>query len=927
MRFDPGNHAPRPTLTSPSITRRGALRPSSRAFASRLLGLLAAAAALTACESDPDPTPVDVGTVDAIMGNLPASCAFDCSECNEPAQPFACPTLKPWATLPHAAECGGWSGTYPSVTPGKCSVSDATGEAARKAGALPSGGVVLPDGHRIMPEGREVLLNEPASGDDPTLSGGFPTNILAIPGTRLALLSDGGIQDNALRLIDIDDLAGNAPPVKAAVPFPRPASLYYGMEWLPPGAALASGGGDGMIYAFDVDTAAGTLARAPSRDIALGGDGKYNWYSGAIAATKDGTRLVVAPADRGEEILIFSLAAADYGTKLASIPASGAGSIFDLRLDPFDASGAIFYASDQGQKRLIEIDGVKGAITRTVPLEKNPAQIAFLDATYMVVAEADADSIALIDRAQGAVAARVPVFEKDSPRGFSPSALSYDPVQKRLFAALASVSAVEVYNVAAGAPPTITPAGRVPTGWWPTAVLSDTDGALIIVNGKGHGGGTDGAQYPWSQGPITDRMRGSVQHVPAAALGSLSAMTAVVDQNRDLGGSPGRPEVTCPEGADDFPIPIDNKSGPSKQIKHVIFLVRENKTYDAIFGDRADLGDGDPTLIMASDVELQDNIWKNARAIAEQFTNFDNFYTDAEQSLQGHTWTAYGRINDYMERAWLTVWGRGSRAITTPLTALASPEEGSIFTWLATNGVDYDNMGEIVGGGPNPTDSGYPGILYAQSLPDTDKSCYMAGRARITCDLKPFTYAVQPNDHTFGGQAGVAAPEVMIAVNDEATGMLLDGLSHSPYWADSLLIVTEDDPQDGGDHIDLHRSILLMASPWIRRGYVSHGHYDVASIYKLVAHIYGIPYNNEQMRNALLPLDAFTSTPDYTPYTYSPRTVDAPCNPEKSAEAKEAEQWDFEDIDDQPGLSQQIMAMLRKPRAERGVRIVKPAPR
>jgi hypothetical protein len=198
----------------------------------------------------------------------------------------------------------------------------------------------------------------------------------------------------------------------------------------------------------------------------------------------------------------------------------------------------------------------------------------------------------------------------------------------------------------------------------------------------------------------------------------------------------------------------------------------------------------------------------------------------------------------------------------------------------------------------------------------------VAGRARLRCDLPSFTYIGQPDDHTVGGQALSPAPEVMIADNDEASGMLVDAISHSPMWQDTLVIITEDDPQDGGDHIDQHRSVLLMASPWVKRGYVSHGHYDMASVYKIVAHVFGIPYHNDMIENALAPFDAFTSTPDYTPFTYTPRKVAAPCNGGATPEAREAEKWDFDDADDQPGLSQQIMRMMRKPRAQRGVRVL-----
>ena len=887
-----------------------------------LLGTLALAVAQAGCGDDDEapPQPVDPGTVEGIMGDLPASCSFDCGECTEPEAPYACPTLKPWPSLPHAEACEAWDGTYPAPAAGKCAASEPTGEAARKAGPFP-GGHVLPDGHRIRPAGREVVFAEA------DLGGGFPMSVQPLTGTRFALVSDGGIKDNALRLIDIDDLAGGGDPVASYIPFPRPSSLYYGIAWLPPDRALASGGGDAMVYAFDVDPQAGTIARAPGRDIALGMVGDDAWYSGAIAVTAAADRLLVAPSEHAGEILVLSLGAADYGAKLASIPINASHAsraIFDLRLDPFDPGGTTFYASDQGGSRLLQIDAAAGTISRTIALRKNPAQLAFLDATYLAVAESDSDAIAIVNRASGEVEARAPVFEPDAPRGFSPTALSFDAAASRLYAALAGVNAVEAYDVTPGSPPSITPAGRVPTGWWPTAVMVDEDGALIVVNGKGHGTGTDGQQYPWTSGPITDRMSGSIQHVPAAALGALTPLTVITEENLRLGDAEGRSEVTCPGPDFDFPIPKDTESGPSAQIKHVILVIRENKTYDAIFGDRPELGYGDPALIMASDPALQAKIWQNTLSIAGKFTNFDNFYTDAEQSIQGHTWTVYGRTTDYMERSWLSVWGRSTRPVAMPITELATPEEGGVFEWLSANGIDYDDMGEIIGGSPNGLDGAYPGFVYSANTPDIDKSCYMAGRIRLRCDLKPFTYAVQPNDHTNGGQAGSAAPEVMIAVNDEATGMLLDALSHSPRWKDTLLIVTEDDPQDGGDHVDLHRTPLLMASPWVRRGYVSHGHYDMASVYKLIAHVYGIPYNNGMIRNALLPLDAFTSTPDFTPYDYLPRTVDAPCNPAGTKEAQEAEAWDFEDPDDQPGLSQQIMRIMKRPAQDRGVRIVAP---
>ena len=852
-------------------------------------------------------------TVDDVLSSLPGSCAFECgAACSEPKTPFACPTLEPWAKLPHDPACQ-WDGvTYPAVTPGKCTVSAPTGAAAQVTGPLAGGGLVLPDGHRIQPAGVDYVFAEP------DVQGGYPMSVLALAGTHFALVSDGGIQDNALRLIDLDALAAGDAPVASYTPFPEPSSLFWGLAWLPPGSVLASGGGDGMVYAFDVDTTQGTLARAATRDVDVGmGDDGSPYYVGPIAVTPDGQKLIVGPSDHATELRVYSLAAANYGMPLGTVDV-GSKAVFDLQHDPFDATGDVFYATDQAGARLLEIDVSALTVTRTVALSKNPSQIVFFDATYAAVTEEDNDSVAVVDRTAGMVATEVPVSASGTPHGASPSSVAFDATNGLLYVTLAGINAVEVFTVTAGSPPTLAPAGLVPTAWWPTGVMVNTDGTLVIISGKGHGTGTDDKQYIWGTGPITQRMNGSIQYVPQALLSDLPALTTTADQGYQLPLLGGQAAVTCPAGADDFPIPKDNASGPSKDIKHVILIVRENKTYDGVLGDRSDLGNGDPSLIMASDTALQGAIWQNARALASAFTNFDNFYTDAEQSIQGHTWTVYGRTTDYMERTWLSIWGRGTRGVATTALEVDMPLEGGVFQWLSGVGVSVAN-GEIIGG--FGLDTGYPGLVYAQGLPDTQKSCYLAGHLRLLCDLQQFTYVVQPDDHTYGGTLGQPAPEVMIAVNDEASGMILDALSHSPFWKDSLLIITEDDPQDGGDHVDLHRSILIMASPWVRRGYVSHGHYDMASVYKLVAQIFGIPYHNDMIANAMAPFDAFTSTPDYTPYTYQPRTVAAPCNG-AGAHAKIAEQWDWDDPDEQPGLSQQIMEMMREPREKRGVNVV-----
>jgi hypothetical protein len=416
-----------------------------------------------------------------------------------------------------------------------------------------------------------------------------------------------------------------------------------------------------------------------------------------------------------------------------------------------------------------------------------------------------------------------------------------------------------------------------------------------------------------------------VQSIDLATLdaSTLTQMTSQVAKNADLANVGGYPTPSCPAGADDFPVPITNTAGASKQIRHVVFVVRENKNFDGVLGDVGGDVDGKADLVLSPG--NMETIWPNFRGIGRAWTILDNYYTDAEYSNQGHVWTTFGRTTDFLERTWMGAAAGYGRDTAGGLVPVGSAEEGSVFEWLVAQKIDFDILGEGTGlppvpkdGSRNPLDTYYPGIVQNVGLEDVTKSCYFAARARVKCDLHAFVYVTLPNDHTFGGGGGNPTPETMIAVNDEATGMLLDALGKSPFWKDTLVIVTEDDPQDGADHVDLHRAPIVFAGPWVKRGYVAHGHYDVASLVKLFAHLEGLPYPNEVVARAPLPLEMFTSTPDFTPWTVVPRKQERACNASSSAFAWQASQWDFDEIDEQPGLGAQVRTMLRATPAERG---------
>jgi DNA-binding beta-propeller fold protein YncE len=837
----------------------------------------------------------------------PGSCVLNCDPtCAEPQAPWQCPALADWSAIPHAAACGSFDGhTFPAPVQGACTASSPSGDALAKT-AVTGSPLVLPDGRRIVPAGTEWVLSD--------FPGGFPSNATLVPSSKWLAVVDTGYDTQSVRLVDTGLLrAGGTSPVVASVKYDPPASLNWGVAWSAATNVLyvASGTPDSKVYAYDVDPTKGTLTADAQKTIAL-----QSAFPQAVAISPDGKTLLVGQAS-DSHVFVVSLVAATYGQTTGTIDL-GSSDVFALAFDPNDATTAyatLWHApaslSDSSKMKLVEIN-VSGKSSGVITVGKAPEEVAFINARYMVVANALSDSLSIIDRPAKSVAIEVPI---STTHGVEPTALAYDPTHKRLYAALSSINAVGAFNVDdTQTPPTITPAGNIPTAWWPTSVTVDpADGALYVTNGKGHGIGP-------GQPPTTpfvgaadngDAMSGSIQAVPYMDAAALSAADAASKAANDVGALQGYATVQCNGAPYDFPVPATLDSAGSAQIKHVFFIVRENKTFDAIFGDAPNV-DGDPSFTMSPGNE--DKIWGNTRAVAAAFAHMDNFYEDAEQSIQGHLWTVFGRTTDYDERRWLVIWGRYEVSVTeSPGVAdETAPLEGSLFTSLQAQGVDLDVGGELIGGLAF-RDQNWPGGTTDATIPDPESACYLAARARVTCDTPGLSYGWFPNDHTFGLAANKPNPAVMISANDEATGMLVDGISHSPIWPESLIIVVEDDPSSGSDHVDLHRSIAVFASPWIKRNYVSHAHYGMSSLHKLIAHVFGQqPYRNQGMADAPLPLDLFTSTPDYTPFTYLPRGwTDASCNASGTSGAQAAERWDFSEPDNQPGLDQQTWDYMR----------------
>ncbi len=894
--------------------------------------LLAFALALTACsESIPPDLTSDAGPPSCVpsaadpttFSAQPESCAYMCPPpdggCPEQTTPYTCASLGAWACIPHASSCASWSGVYPTVQPGLCTATAPSGEAAKYAGPDPDhpGVRVLPDGRRISPAGSEWIFE-----DKP---GGLTSAILAIPGTSFVLAVDTGMDDHAVRVIDPTKIPGGGSPVVSTVDFPAPATLNNGIAFRAPDLVLVATD-DGVVQALKLVTSTGQLTQDDGRSVKLppsadANGNPQNWYASGVATSPDGKRLVVTGvADKSLLVYDVGAGSSTYGQLLGSVNL-GQAETFGVSFDPNDPTGHFAYVAMWRGQAVLEVDvsnPAAPAVTRSFATDKDPEGLAFLDARWIAVSNDLGESISLIDRMSGNVTS-VPIELPDG-HGLDSSAVAFDPASKRLYVALAGINAVAAYDVdTTKTPPGVTPHGRLPTAWWPGGVAVLADGSLVVASMRGHGSGPSPMHFDVGDGNIGDDMHGGVQYVPAPTDADLTAGDMAVASNLEVSALTGAPTVSCPPGVSDFPVPATNTEGPSKALDHVFLIVRENKDFDGLFGDFSGVN-GDPTLTLKTDTAQMDGIWTNLRALARTFTISDNYYTDAVYSTQGHVWTTYGRTNDFNERTWI-VSGDGRNARLIPgggVEDVGQPVEGSLFDWLAKNQIVYDIEGEIVGSpqtasAHNPIDVHYPGGPFQNiSHNDNEKACHIAGRLRVTCDLGNFVYATLPNDHTFGLSPSNPTPETLCAVNDDATGQVIDALSHSPLWASSIVFITEDDPSQGGEHVDAHRAPLVVISPWVKRGYVSSTHIDVASVHKIFAHVFGKPYPNLEVANAGLPLDMFTSAPDYTPYTYAPRTYPLACGTStKAAERALTDSWDFSLPDEQPGLDAQVERWMR----------------
>jgi YVTN family beta-propeller protein len=550
---------------------------------------------------------------------------------------------------------------------------------------------------------------------------------------------------------------------------------------------------------------------------------------------------------------------------------------------------------------------------------------------YVFVSNGHSDCVTMIDAkslTKNAEIALSPEPRLKNLRGLIPFGLAISPDQKRLYVAEAGINAVGVIDV-----PTRRVIGHLPTGWFPSKLQVSRDGKkLLVANAKGYGSGPNGGStfaIGHEGSYIGNLMKGTVSVMTIPADDALAAETQqVLSNNFTI-----RPANDLAFAArKNNPVPLYPAPQSTSPIKHVVFILKENRTYDEVFGQLpggngeaalARFGYGGATVTTAVDGPIGGlTPAPNHLALAKQFAIADNFYVDSDVSADGHRWLIGLYPNEWVEVNTMAQYG-GARAFKMDSTApgalvlmgAGSPEDineaGSIWDHLYRLGTPFYNFGMTLQNIPTsvkaaflPTDerivTNLPapeGLLkysslrypsYNTNIPDQFRAdMFMQDFAEKWSKgaekMPAFTTIRLGNDHGAGlrPEAGYPHFQSYMADNDLALGRIVEYLSQTPYWKNMLIVVTEDDAQGGVDHVDAHRSVLMLISPYVRRNYIGHGHSSFGSIFKTFWNCLGVPYLNQYDASATDLADFFTDRPDFTPYKALP--VDPELfNPEKA---------------------------------------------
>ncbi|HTA45260.1 MAG TPA: bifunctional YncE family protein/alkaline phosphatase family protein [Bryobacteraceae bacterium] len=758
-----------------------------------------------------------------------------------------------------------------------------------QVGPQADGSFLLNSGWRIKAAGTQIPLDT------------LPMAAAVTPDKKSLLVLNGGYNPPSISVIDIasSTVVGNA-----AVP-----DGWLGLTITKAGDKVYVGGGSqAAIYEFTL--ANGVLKPSRMFPIVAAKDRKPQDFIGDVQFSPDGHLLYAADLYRDSVVVVnpqsgFVVSRIKTGKRPYRIL--------------FHPSGKSFYVSGWGDGSIGQYDANTGQMMATVRVAPHTTDMVWREgsveghpevAARLFVSASNTNNVYVLGATESGDLSLLETINLSltprQPLGSTPSGLGLSADGNKLFVACADANAAAVVDVSGERSRVL---GFVPTGWYPTDAFGLPDGRMAVLNGKGV------RSYPNPDGPnpatyyndsphyVARMQRGTIQLVEAADESKLQAMTAEV-----LANSPYRDEKV-----DDPGIPAGNPIRPNGPIKHVIYIVKENRTYDQVLGDMKE-GNGDGSLVL-----FGENSTPNFHKISREFALLDNFYVNSDVSADGHNWATAAIAPDFTQRMWPSQYGGRSRIYNFEGGEPAnSPPAGYLWTNATQAGITFANYGYFVENLPKakPDGTQIDKILdpvltkvtntafrsFDLDYPDVD-------RAKVFLDdlgdwqkdgMMPQLLIMRlGNDHTSGTTPGKIAPLSASADNDQAVGMVAEAVSKSRYWNETAIFVIEDDAQNGPDHVDSHRSTCYVVSPWVKRHTVNSTMYNQASVLRTMEIILGLHPMTTYDAGARPMFGVFADAAAPGTYTLEkPRVSLTERNPAKSPTAARSKRMDFRDADD-----------------------------
>jgi len=781
-----------------------------------------------------------------------------------------------------------------------------------KVGLQADGRILVSTNQILMPAGRQVTFF------------GRPVDLLAIDDGRLL------VAKNMRDLVFIDPSTGA---IKQTLALPAAAKGLAGAF----SAVGLIAAGDRILAS---DSQGAVRVARKKEDGAFGWDGHFTLKAPAVGGVPYPTGLALQDeshawvcSSRGNEIQLLNL---DTGEMEAKVPVGVA---------PYAAVvvGRKVYVSNWGgdhpekdapqhktsgtpvktdPRTSVANDGSVSVVTRagngwsikSIGVGGHPSGMtASPKGRLLYVANANSDTVSVIDTGTDTVVETIDCKpEAKLPFGTGSNAVALSPDGRTLYVANGTANCVAVVKLGSRAGGPAIPdrpepsrvVGLIPTGWYPGAIRSSADGKhLYVANVKGHGalqprkveakpkksGDGDDPAQPQKRGKNSHEHMGSVSLIEVPGPEALKTYTETVNANNRLGYSLAGLEKPR---LDARPVPVPERHGEPSVFEHVIYVIKENRTYDQVLGDMKE-GNGDANLCI-----FGEDVTPNHHKLAREFVLLDNFYCSGVLSADGHSWVNAAYATDYLEKQ----FGQFTRSYPYEGSdPLAFPTTGFLWDSALARRRSFRNYGEFVKSAYEPKNVKWAD-LYADYRDGTAKVKVTATpnirsldkyshpsfpgfplvtpdvyRARLFIDeLKEFeqkgecpnlTYLFLPANHTNGTRPDSPTPRAMVADNDLALGMVVEAVSRSRFWGKTCILVTEDDPQNGFDHVDGHRTVGLVISPYTKRKAVDSTCYNQTGMVKTIELILGLPPMTQLDLNATPLRGCFSDRADLTPYT------------------------------------------------------------